>query len=97
MGQTNGALVVTKYRRGGLGITNILKGRTEKTRSLSIAKSSGELSFSSRGYNNRDTGGEVLDSSIIEGGVMVTKGMVAAGFGAGLGEAEIGGVGLALE
>jgi hypothetical protein len=57
MGEANSALVVTKYRRGGLRIAEVLEGSAEEAGGLGVDKGGSKFGFSSRGDNNRDMGG----------------------------------------
>jgi hypothetical protein len=97
MSKTNRTFIVTKQGSWGLGVANVLEGSTEETGGFGVAKGGSELGLSGRGDNNRDTGGNKFYSGVGERGVVVTQNVVATGFRAGIGEAEVGSVGLGLE
>ena len=78
-------LVITPYRGTWLGIADVGQYGAEYNADLHVGEESCELSFASRGDNDRDDGGHAVEGGVEEVGVVVTEGDVAPGFGTRVG------------
>ena len=80
-----------------MGITKVCQCGAKHNTDLHVGEESYELRFASRGDNNRNDGGHVVEWGVEKVGVVIAEGDVAPRFGTRVVKGEARGIGVALE